>query len=152
MEALKQHRYTLKLNNICKCAEESKKIDISKIPLKPEVPIARDKEGIEIRLPSPRTIRRRHLTERSIPATQDACCPKACEILNNDIDKTDKILDTIELRGGLMATHKNARYEAYTHKANALKDYRRDLNTKKVTRRTARNLKIFAITTPRYYG
>lgn len=128
MEALKQHRYTLKLNKVCECTKMVEKVDISKIPLKPEVPIIRRKEGLEIRLPSPRTIRRRHLAEKSIPATQDACCPKACEILNNDIDKTDKILDTIELRGGLMATHKNARYEAYTHKANALKDYRRNLN------------------------
>lgn len=130
MEALKQHRYILKLDNICKCAEESKKIDIGKIPLKPDVPIIREKEGIEIRIPSPRTIRRRHLTEKSIVPTHNACCPKVCEILNNEIDKTDKILDTIELRGGLMATHKNARYEAYAHKANALKDYRKNLDIK----------------------
>lgn len=127
MEALKQHRYTLKLNNICECAKTAEKVDISKLPLKPEVPIIREKEGLEIRVPSPRTIRKRHITEKSIPTTHNACCPKACEILNNDIDNTDKMLDTIELRGGLMATHKNARYEAYAHKANALKDYRRNL-------------------------
>lgn len=127
LEALKQHRYTLKLNNICECAKTAEKVDISKIPLKPEVPIIRGKEGLEVRLPSPRTMRRRHLAEKSIPATHNACCPKACEMVNNDIGKTDKILDTIELRGGLMATHKNARYEAYAHKANALKDYRRNL-------------------------
>lgn len=135
-EALKEHRALLKTSNACNCVEEAIK-PIGETPIITEKPIGEKRKKtykehlMEIVLHGaivPKKVRKRHTTEISIPATQNACCPITCDVLNKEIDKTDLILDTIELRGAFeMGLYKTQRYEALAYKANALKDYRAEL-------------------------
>lgn len=135
-EALKQHRALLKTSNTCNCVEEAIK-PVGVTPIITEKPVGEKRKKtpkehfMEMALhkaPVPKKMRERHETEISIPATQDACCPTTCDILNKEIDKTDLILDTIELRGAFdRGLYKTQRYEALAYKANALKDFRAEL-------------------------
>lgn len=148
-EALKEHRALLKTSNACNCVEPVIQ-PVSIIPIingRPigATPIITEKPTGEKRkktpkehlmemalhrAPVPKKVRERHATEISIPATQDSCCPITCDIINKEIDKTDLILDTIELRGAFQRDlYKTQRYEALAYKANALKDYRSDLRS-----------------------
>lgn len=137
-EALKNHRALLKVSNSCGCVEETKE-PIGITPIIADKP-PRDKKKrtpkeefmykMLHRAPVPKKIRERHGTEVSVPATHDGCCTITCDILNKEIDNTDLILGTMELRGafqkGLYATQ---RYEALAYKANVLKDYRAELRS-----------------------
>ena len=130
IETLEDHRQDLKDKGSCRCIEETGAVSII-IPLiqaqkaKKVIPIA----GIKLITPSPKKLREPHLREKSIIPSTNACCPESCKILNNEIDITTKILDNMELRGGLEAT-KNLRYEALSAKAFALQDYRVELKNK----------------------
>lgn len=137
-EALKQHRALLKTSNTCNCVEEAIK-PIGITPIITEKPVGEKRKktpkeqlmemGLH-RAPVPKKLRERHATERSIPTTHNACCPITCDVLNKEIDNTDLILDTIELRGAYQRDlYKTQRYEALAYKANALKDYRSDLRS-----------------------
>lgn len=149
VEALKNHRATLKITNTCNCVEPVIR-PVSIIPIINErpigaTPIITEKPRVERKktpkehimemalhkAPVPKKIRTRHETEISIPATQNACCLNVCDILNKEIDKTDLILNTMELRGAFQTgLYKTQRYEALAYKANALKDYRDELKSK----------------------
>jgi len=132
-EALKNHRALLKVSNGCICVEETKE-PIGITPIITERPLGEIKKrtrkeefmyAMLHRAIVPKKIRKRHGTEVSIPATHDGCCTTACDILNKDIDKTDLILGTMELKGAFQSgLYKTKRYEALAYKANVLKDYR----------------------------
>ena len=143
IEALKDYRYLLDKNNVCKCYEETEKIE-SPLPViggKPEKLISA-KTGKPIILgPSiPRfqlpikQIHIAHRKEKPTVPTHDGCCMEACSILTNMINSMEDRLDQMELRGGkeFAIFSRTARYEALSFKSTALQDYRSKLTKKGV--------------------
>ena len=142
IEALKDYRYLLNDKDICKCYEETKKIE-APLPViggKPETLISVT-TGKPIKLAPgvprfelPKTLM--HLIHRkdkpTIP-THDGCCTKACEILTRQISSMENRIDKIELRGGKAfrpMIGRDPRYEALAFKTYALQEYRSKLTKK----------------------
>lgn len=134
IEALKDYRYLLHKDNVCKCYEETKEIEaplpviggepqklISSRTGKPVTP-----GGLRYELPVS-TIHISHRKDRPIVPTHNGCCTKACDILTREINKMENRLDKMELRGGKffrLRSALNPRYEALAFKTSALQEYR----------------------------
>ena len=134
-EALEDHRQDIKDKNICGCIEETGAVSIM-VPLIRAAEVAKDgKLAVPpgamamFRPRHPEVVREIHLKEKSIIPTENACCPKSCELLNKEIDKNNDILDSMELRGG-PAVYKSSRYEALSYRTFHLQEYRSELRRK----------------------
>ncbi len=130
IETLEDHRHDLKDKGNCRCIEETGAVSII-IPLvqaqQREFPL--EMTGVKLVAPPPKKLKEIYQKEKSIIPPTNSCCPNACKILNEEIDKTRETLDNMELRGG-PEVDKNPRYEALSAKTFALQDYRSELKNR----------------------
>jgi len=138
-EALEDHRQDLKDKNICGCIEETGAVSVM-VPLIRAAEAKNGKLAIRtmagmLRVRPPEILRTAHRGEKSIIPTENACCPKSCELLNSEIETNNKILDKMELRGG-PAAYKSPRYEVLSYRNFALQEYRDELKKRESCRCT----------------
>lgn len=131
-DALEDHRQKLKDEEVCRCIEETGAVSIM-VPLIRAAEVTKGKLTIPhvaamLRVRSPEVIRTIRREEKSIVPTENSCCPKSCQLLNNEIDQNNEILDKMELRGGSVV-YKSPRYEALSYRNFALQEYRSKLKT-----------------------
>lgn len=144
VEALKDYRYLLNNNNICKCYEETKEIEapLPVINVK-SAKLVSAKTGKPItlapgvpRFELPKTlIHIVHRKDKPTVPTHDGCCIDACYELTKKISKMEDMLDKIELRGGKAIRPmlgRDPRYEALAYKTFALQEYRSKLTKKNI--------------------
>ena len=128
IDALELHRQDLKDNGSCRCMEETAAVSIM-LPLIQAKPIKKETEEYVPKGPpiltglKTESLRSIHREEKPTIPTENECCTKSCEILNEDIDKNNHMLDDMEIRGG-PKIRTNPRYEALVHRTLALQDYR----------------------------
>ena len=134
IEALKDYRYLLDKNNVCKCYRETEEIG-APLPViggSPQRLISSrtgkpvTSGGLRYELPKS-MIHIAHRKDKPIVPTHDGCCRDACDILTKKISKMENMLDKIELRGGKELKLKlglSQRYEALAFKTFALQEYR----------------------------
>lgn len=134
IEALKDYRYLLDTNNVCKCYKETEKIE-APLPViggSPQKLISSrtgkpvTSGGLRYELPKS-MIHLTHRKDKPIVPTHNGCCKEGCDILTNKISKMENMLDKIELRGGKelkLRLGLSQRYEALAYKTFALQEYR----------------------------
>lgn len=144
VEALKDYRYLLNNNNICKCYEETEEIE-APLPVIEGEPAklisAKTRKPITLspgisRFELPKTlIHIAHRKDKPTIPTHNGCCTDACNILTKKISKMENMLDKIELRGGKALRPmlgRDPRYEALAYKTFALQEYRSKLTKKNI--------------------
>lgn len=142
IEALKDYRYLLNNNDVCKCYEETKEIEAPLpviggkpsrlISAKTGKPIVLSPDIPRFQLPV-RQVRIAHRKDQPVIPTHNGCCIKACNILTKEISKMENMLDEMELRGGKVfgiVSRVHPRYEALSFKTSALQEYRAKLTKK----------------------
>jgi hypothetical protein len=137
IEALKDYRYLLRENNVCKCYRETEKIE-APLPViggSPQKLISSrtgkpvTSGGLRYELPKS-IIHIAHRKDKPTVPTHNGCCTEACDILTKKISKMENMLDKIELRGGKelkLRLGLSQRYEALAFKTFALQEYRTKL-------------------------
>lgn len=140
IEALKDYRYLLHKDNVCKCYEETKEIE-APLPViggEPQKLIS-SRTGkpvtTSLRYELPKSMMHIvHRKDKPTVPTQDDCCAKACEMLTKKIRKMENMIDEMELRSGKSSRPilgSNLRYEALVFKTFALQEYRLKLTKNK---------------------
>ena len=142
IEALKDYRYLLDMNNVCKCYKETEETE-APLPViggSPQKLISSrtgkpvTTGGLRYELPKS-MIHLAHRKDKPTVPTHNGCCTEACNILTKKISKMENMLDKIELRGGKelkLRLGLSQRYEALAFKTFALQEYRAKLTKKKI--------------------
>lgn len=140
IEVLKDFRYDLRDKGVCKCFEETGEAG-SILPVimgeppklissKTGKPIRPAKGAPELPAEATRSVYRK---DKAKSPTKDGCCKQTCNILTKEIDKMNKMLDKIELRGAKIADiRRNPRYEALAYKTYMLQQFRRNITKKDI--------------------
>lgn len=130
IDSLESYRQELKDKGACKCVEETGATSIMLPLIQANTIISKPKEYIQepprlkgVITEEQRTI---HRKDKPIIPTTNSCCTQSCKIINDKIDRNNKILDNMELRGGPYV-FKNPRYEALVYRTLSLQDYRKNL-------------------------
>lgn len=147
IEALKDYRYLLHENNICKCYKETEKTE-SPLPViggNPQKLISSrtgkpvTSGGLRYELPKS-MLHKVHMKDRPIIPTHDGCCTEVCDILTKKIDKMEHKIDRMEAeneyrmifdrlskRPFLPRLQGDLIYESLVYKSSALQEYRSKL-------------------------
>lgn len=130
IDSLESYRQELKDKGGCRCIEETGAVSIMLPLIQANTITLKPKEYIQ-ELPRLKGViteeqRAAHRKDKSIIPTTNSCCIKSCKIMNDKIDKNNKILDNMELRGG-PNVFKNPRYEALVYRTLSLQDHRKNL-------------------------